>query len=86
MLSYSYIALDKKGAKQSGTINAIDELSATNQIEKLGLIPKHCSRIRLDQSLPLHYCRMRFLARLSEGQSLGQHIGYAWQTITILLY
>ena len=39
MLSYSYIALDKKGAKQSGTINAIDELSATNQIEKLGLIP-----------------------------------------------
>ena len=39
MLSYSYIALDKKGTKQSGTINAIDELSATNQIEKLGLIP-----------------------------------------------
>ena len=39
MLSYSYIALEKKGAKQSGTINAIDELSATNQIEKLGLIP-----------------------------------------------
>ena len=39
MLSYSYIALDKKGTKQSGTINAIDELSAANQIEKLGLIP-----------------------------------------------
>ena len=39
MLSYSYIALDKKGTKQSGTINAIDELSATNQIEKQGLIP-----------------------------------------------
>ena len=39
MLSYSYIALDKKGVKQSGIINAIDELSAANQIEKLGLIP-----------------------------------------------
>ncbi|MEC7908275.1 MAG: type II secretion system F family protein [Verrucomicrobiota bacterium] len=39
MLSYSYIALNKKGTKQSGTINAIDELSAANQIEKLGLIP-----------------------------------------------
>ena len=39
MLSYSYTALDKNGAKQDGKINAIDELSAANQIEKLGLIP-----------------------------------------------
>jgi len=39
MLSYSYTALDKNGVKQDGKINAIDELSAANQIEKLGLIP-----------------------------------------------